>query len=556
MPATLIRAIRIRIQIQIQIPQAVLKIRGARGRRSESGLFRGRSLLCAVAEAAVVARNKNLDEISEPDAGQALDPRQEHILHQDEMIKGKLEMRIIDELVSGENSCITITRHTNEMRCRIAARCYDIVDPALPVCMLYDQLGPRLFEATRPPCIRLRFAVCTRHFAPRIDERHFIMAPRAYDWPSPYIDNLIDGEEVYNARHRSGLVTNGLLRNAKADGLGFSFQRLILVSGRAGPVQITFDGCINVESVCDGSVEPPHLPQQWPVTDSYFKALVPLSPGINRLRFLFEAPDSLGGYSRNDTGTDLTVTYVPLTQNPPLHLVILAAHDSPLTVDCPPERRPGHEKIEATIAKFQLWSQLSQAFTAEQMRRNGLGRRTFALEEQSGPDSLDAFPPRHNRRRPVVHVIRSRHSLSEFRDPDVAQQNPKAARAQALHQFATEAIQSPDAPACFRNPNGSYVAVLLLDAHWDSRNRLLLGHAALGAGGPISPHPKIGVFGSHSCWSWPRTLDEVVPAFMDTSEVDERFVVNDLGNVGTAWETLNVGHGGKLGLRRENRCLD
>ncbi|KAL7007272.1 hypothetical protein EMMF5_003111 [Cystobasidiomycetes sp. EMM_F5] len=381
------------------------------------------------------------------------------------------------------------------------------------------------------------------HFAPRIDERHFIMAPRAYDWPSPYIDNLIDGEEVYNARHRSGLVTNGLLRNAKADGLGFSFQRLILVSGRAGPVQITFDGCINVESVCDGSVEPPHLPQQWPVTDSYFKALVPLSPGINRLRFLFEAPDSLGGYSRNDTGTDLTVTYVPLTQNPPLHLVILAAHDSPLTVDCPPERRPGHEKIEATIAKFQLWSQLSQAFTAEQMRRNGLGRRTFALEEQSGPDSLDAFPPRHNRRRPVVHVIRSRHSLSEFRDPDVAQQNPKAARAQALHQFATEAIQSPDAPACFRNPNGSYVAVLLLDAHWDSRNRLLLGHAALGAGGPISPHPKIGVFGSHSCWSWPRTLDEVVPAFMDTSEVDERFVVNDLGNVGTAWETLNVGHG-------------
>lgn len=29
---------------------------------------------------------------------------------------------------------------------------------------------------------------------------------------------------------------------------------------------------------------------------------------------------------------------------------------------------------------------------------------------------------------------------------------------------------------------------------------------------------------------------------------DERYVVNDLGNIGTAWETLNVGHGGEYML--------
>lgn len=88
-----------------------------------------------------------------------------------------------------------------------------------------------------------------------------------------------------------------------------------------------------------------------------------------------------------------------------------------------------------------------------------------------------------------------------------------------MHEFATEALNHPSAPPCFRNPNGAYVAVLTLDAHWDPSQNLLLAHAALGAGGPISPGNKIGVFGSHSCWSWPRSLPEVVPAFMDCSDV-------------------------------------
>ena len=97
-----------------------------------------------------------------------------------------------------------------------------------------------------------------------------------------------------------------------------------------------------------------------------------------------------------------------------------------------------------------------------------------------------------------------------------------AKRAGAMHEFATEALQHPSAPPCFHNPSGAYVAVLILDAHWDPQKKLLLAHAALGAGGPVSPGCKIGVFGSHSCWSWPRTISEVVPAFMDCSEVVDR----------------------------------
>lgn len=46
------------------------------------------------------------------------------------------------------------------------------------------------------------------------------------------------------------------------------------------------------------------------------------------------------------------------------------------------------------------------------------------------------------------------------------------------------------------------------------------------------------VYASHGCG-----LD--VHPMLRFSLQDERHVVNDLGNIGTSWETLNVGHGGK-----------
>lgn len=318
-----------------------------------------------------------------------------------------------------------------------------------------------------------------------------------------------------------------------------------MLSGRAGPADTSFDGSVIVEVHSEQSHAPAFEPQAWPVIDSYFKACIPLQPGRNSIRFHFEAPASFGARSANDNGTTVNVVYTPLSQNPPLHLVILTASDSPLTIDCPPERRQDHAHLQAVIAKFQLWAYMCQAFTAEQMRRNGLGRRTFALEEYDGQlDPLETFPPVNQRRAPFVHVVKSTHSTREFRDPDNAQQYKPAKRAQAMHEFASEALRSPSAPAPFHNPQGAYVAVLILDAHYDPQKKLLLGHAALGAGGPMGPGCKIGVFGSHSCWSWPRSIKEIVPAFMDCTDVDERYVVNDLGNIGTAWETLNVGHGG------------
>ena len=219
-----------------------------------------------------------------------------------------------------------------------------------------------------------------------------------------------------SVRHGMGITELSLARIHRT-------QRLVLVTGRAGPTGVSFDGHITVDVRSESPAGPPIPAQTWPVTDSYFKALVPLEPGRNTLNFQFHAPTSLGRASSNDTGISLAVSYIPLSQNPPLHLVILAAADSPLTVDCPPERREEHANLQAVIAKFQLWAYMCQAFTAEQMRRGGLGRRTFALDEKDGePDSLEQYPPRNKRRAPPVHFIRSTHSLREFRDPNNAQQ--------------------------------------------------------------------------------------------------------------------------------------
>lgn len=196
-------------------------------------------------------------------------------------------------------------------------------------------------------------------------------------------------------------------------------QSLTLISGRAGPVNTTFDGQIIVDSSSQGGHA--YQSQAWPVTDSYFKALVPLSPGVNTVRFTFRPPSSWPQASAS-AATTITLTYQPLSQNPPLHLVILAASDSPLTIDCPPERRGKDDTYDALVAKFQMWAYMCQAFTAEQCRRNELGRRTFSLEEYDGSDNIESYPARGKARRPYVHFLRSTHSLAEFRSRDCAQQ--------------------------------------------------------------------------------------------------------------------------------------
>ena len=68
--------------------------------------------------------------------------------------------------------------------------------------------------------------------------------------------------------------------------------------------------------------------------------------------------------------------------SPPLQLCILVAKDSPQTFDAVPERveKEGNG-LSTAIKKFRMAAYLWQAFTAEQMNRNGFGRRCYRYEE-------------------------------------------------------------------------------------------------------------------------------------------------------------------------------
>ncbi|ETS62973.1 hypothetical protein PaG_02743 [Moesziomyces aphidis] len=370
------------------------------------------------------------------------------------------------------------------------------------------------------------------------------------------------------------------------------YTRLLIVEGTVGSGSPS--GQLTVSHDLTSGFEE----QIWEINQGYFKALVPLTPGKNDLTLNW----TINGSSEHGSET-VSVTYDRPSSAPPLHLVIVAACDSPVwqndgrkppvvpprpsgneatnsaqprkadkvsrflnramdrldiaagprggpvdeadraIVDAPPGprrealRSGGIAEVKCRIA---LQAYLWQAFHAEQMRRHGMGRRAFQLDDahsDPAPGSSSA-PKRALESLPHIHLLKSRRSLREFRDPENAQQKSNARNAGAMHGFAREALEDPSTPQFLR---WSPVAVLTLDTMYDAKMRLIRAHAALGAGGPGSL--SHGVMGSHWLWAAPSSLQQVTTAFLDTEPTDEECCVNDLNECPTAWQTLNIGSG-------------
>lgn len=285
-------------------------------------------------------------------------------------------------------------------------------------------------------------------------------------------------------------------------------------------------------------------PQTYPVHDSYFKALVFFVPGVNRLRFDFLSPKLSNGNTSNPVHTTfITLNMIPMTNSPPLHLVILQAKDSPGRFDSPPAKieKEGNG-LETAIKKFRMAGYLWQAFTSEQMDRARMGRRVFRLEEewQTGTSSTDDAAKGVMRSEARIHVIRCDRTVAELRDLDIAQQNPEAKRKGELFSIAMEAVEAHFKPS----PGQTiYASVLLLDSHWDKEAKIITGHAALGGG---TEQIRLAIFGSHALHSYPTCIEEVVPAFTDCTPTDVECVGNDCNEAGTNWENACIGIGAHL----------
>lgn len=317
-------------------------------------------------------------------------------------------------------------------------------------------------------------------------------------------------------------------------------QKVLLVYGQVGdPRQRSVDGTLTVHHHQDSFPS-----TSWPVTGSHFKALVHLVPGSNRLRFDYAPPktSSIVGSPVN-LSTWFNINYLPLTNVPPLDLVVLLGKDSEGTYDAVPERKQREGNgLAMAIRKYRMAAYLWQAFTGEQMFRNSFGRRCFRFEEEWQVGTLSYRDTQAGRMRneAKIHIIRTEKTVAELRDLDLAQQYGPAANKDGLFRIAKDAVR-----AYFGLQPGQerYVAVLLLDSHWDTETQTITGHAAAGSSGDDI---KLAVFGSHCLQSYPCCLEEVVPAFSDCTRTDTRYVANDCGEAGSNWEAANIGIGAHL----------
>ncbi|KAI8145104.1 hypothetical protein BJV82DRAFT_47992 [Fennellomyces sp. T-0311] len=293
-------------------------------------------------------------------------------------------------------------------------------------------------------------------------------------------------------------------------------QRFLLVDGRAGLRDTQFDVPIQVS--CNGFPT-----TSWPCVNSHFKAVVHLVPGPNTITFAFQT-----------AVLHFHVQYLPLLQNPPLFLCIFVASDSPGTFDVPPEKRY-ENMLPVAVEKLRMAGYLWQAFCAEQMYRNGMGRRTFRLDESYQPDTVSG-EPNVTRQTAQVHIIRSKHKLKDIRDYRRAQQSKnRDDNLPSLHALFQDDLSSH--PRFGKQPY--VVAGLILDSHWDIGKQTVLGHAALGAAGEHA----LGIFGSHLTHAWPRNIHDIVPSMLNATPTDTRYVANDANESGQWWRALNIGMG-------------
>ncbi|KAH0441175.1 zinc metalloproteinase [Colletotrichum camelliae] len=320
-------------------------------------------------------------------------------------------------------------------------------------------------------------------------------------------------------------------------------QRCIIIKGFYCTTVPWYD-FVTISS-SDGTIKT-FPPQTWPLDASRFKAIAFLSPGKNILTITRSSTDT-----ENPAPTTLTLNYIPLLQTPALHLAIMVAKDSPLLIDCPPSKygrlSTAHSSLDAAVAKMRMAAYMWQAFTAEDMRMKGLGRRSFRLEDEFTADTtsqsfmtIDDSAPRM-RSTAKVHIIRSSKTVAELRDADVAQQNAAAGNRDKLFDYFLDALASHGAP--FEESSRPVVAGMLLDSHFSTKHNMILGHAALGCHNPEGV--SLGMMGSHLAYSFPRFVEEVTECLRDT-RVPGRTVGNDNGECDTFWEACCVGQGAFL----------
>ncbi len=225
-----------------------------------------------------------------------------------------------------------------------------------------------------------------------------------------------------------------------------------------------------------------------------FKVLADLVPGENKLTL-----------AAGDANIPFAIHYKPQT-NP--HFVrIIYMTDS--TGDTAYQSQLADDKQEYR-GKLDTAMKLMQTMTAERMHDLGYGRRTFNIE-------LD------DEGKVKVHLHKGAKPADEYYKLDD----------QAWYREVSREMN-----AAFDMKHAKNI-VIAAYTRFDPVTKKTLGHTALGGGNQ-------GLFGGGNIFTWPSSLHEVQPAFMNSTRMDNTKVQDDSAGRNTFWGAASTTIGATL----------
>ncbi|XP_066246517.1 uncharacterized protein [Euwallacea similis] len=239
------------------------------------------------------------------------------------------------------------------------------------------------------------------------------------------------------------------------------------------------DDFVNVYSETSNSIPNIHP------NNGTFKSLVELNEGGNELRFV---------YGCHEVSLSLEYCQMNFPYSVMPMYVICEGHDA--LFQAPSTER---NDIKSACDRILLCSKLLQCFTAEKLLENGLGRKTFHLENQ-------------------CQVFNSKLNYIEARKMSQEQLWKAIGGEIMTSSFASKKRKYLAFLSC-THYNGAQYSEAIMKSHEDLLS-ITEGYVALGGGG-------LALFGTGCLYTWPGQFQEIQAKFQDETIVDKGQFLDD-----------------------------
>ncbi|XP_069365420.1 uncharacterized protein [Maniola hyperantus] len=293
-------------------------------------------------------------------------------------------------------------------------------------------------------------------------------------------------EENKNEQHSSIFITN--FQNGET--VNYS---LVLIRGL-----ITSGVCNNDEKIrCVIYHNGNENQSQWDVCNREFKIVIELKRGENVIDLHYldqQLKTMILHYEPRKTNFRVTPLYI-----------ICQGHDG--CFQCPPD---SDNSIESACSRISLGAKLIQSVTAEKLYESGFGRKTFQLEHEV------------NQKKPECIIFKSNLNVNKARKMRQGELWTYFGREIMLSDLGSNERKYLGFISCTRF-KGTDVDKPMTHEETVSFTE---AYAALGGGG-------LALFGTACLYTWPMSVKEIIPKFLDASPVNYRRFMDDSGYRGT-----------------------